>query len=217
MDAALGFLLGLPRPVLYAVLAVGSATENLLPPVPADTFILLGGFLAGRGRLDAWSVFGVTWAANVTSALAVYWIGHRYGRSFFEIGMGRRILHEGQLARMQGFYRRWGTHAIFLTRFLPGFRAVVPVFAGVSHQPPHKVALPLAAASAIWYGILVWLGATTARNLETLLAWLGGINRVFLVLALALAGLVAAWWWKTRHGGGGDEAGEGTDGGGSGG
>lgn len=212
METLLGLVTGFPSTVLYVALGAGSAVENLFPPVPADTFILLGGFLAGRGRLDAWTVFGVTWACNVASALGVYWIGHKYGRSFFETGAGRHILHEGQLQRMRTFYSRWGTPAIFLTRFIPGFRAVVPAFAGVSHQPFLPVALPLAVASALWYGVLVWLGATTARNLGTLVEWLSDANRILVGLALALAALVATWWWRTRHGGGGGRGKGGTAG-----
>lgn len=199
MDAVLSFVAGLPTALVYAVLGAGSALENILPPVPADTFILLGGFLAGRGRADAWLVFGVTWTCNVASALAVYWTGHRYGRSFFEVGMGRHILNGHQLGRVQRFYRRWGTPAIFLTRFLPGLRAVVPAFAGVTHRGFVSVALPLAAASAIWYGILVWVGATTARNLGTIVGWLESANRWLLAVALLIGAGVVAWWWRSRH------------------
>lgn len=199
MDTAVDLFLGLPPALLYALLGVGSALENLLPPIPADTFILLGGFLAGRGTLDPWIVFGITWGSNVLSALAIYGIGLRYGRSFFEAGAGRHVLHEGQLGRMRQFYRRWGHAAIFLTRFLPGLRAVVPAFAGVSHQPFLPVAVPLALASAIWYGLLVWIGASFGRNLSTLLGWLGDVNRVLLLLALVLAAAIGAWWYRTRR------------------
>ena len=153
----------------------------------------------------------MTWASNVASALAVYGLGHRYGRVFFEQGAGRHVLHEGQLDRMRDFYRRWGTYAIFLTRFIPGFRAVVPAFAGVSHQPFLSVAFPLVLASGIWYGVLVWLGAATGRNLGTLVGWLSSANRVLLLVAVVLAGGVGVWWWKTRRGrgkeGGGEEKG----------
>lgn len=199
MDTAVGLFLGLPPALLYALLGLGSALENLIPPIPADTFILLGGFLAGRGALDPWLVFAITWGCNVLSALAVYGLGLRYGRSFFETGAGRHVLHEGQLERMREFYRRWGHAAIFLTRFLPGLRAVVPAFAGVSHQPFLPVAVPLALASAIWYGLLVWIGATFGRNLSTMLGWLGDANRVLLLVALVLAAAIGAWWYRTRR------------------
>jgi membrane protein DedA with SNARE-associated domain len=46
-----------------------------------------------------------------------------------------------------------------VSRFLPAFRALVPVFAGVTRVPLRRVLLPLALASALWYGALVYLGA----------------------------------------------------------
>lgn len=200
MDAVLAFLSGLPPAVVYALLGAGAALENLLPPVPADTFVLLGGFLAGRtAAVDAWMVFLVTWGCNVASALAVYGVGHRHGRTFFEEGLGRKVLTPPQLRRMRRFYQRWGTPAIFLARFLPGLRAVVPAFAGVSHQPFLPVAVPVALASAIWYGVLVWLGATAGRNLDTLVGWLADTNRVLLAVALAVGVAVGVWWWRSRR------------------
>lgn len=195
----LGFLAALDPLVVYGMLGVGAALENIVPPVPADTFVLLGGFLAGRERADAWTVFTVTWLANVTSALAVYAAGLRYGRSFFAEGAGRYVLHQGQLRRIRAFYDRWGLAAIFFTRFLPGLRAVVPAFAGVSHQRFFPVAAPLVLASAIWYGLLVWLGATAGRNIETIWRWVQGTNRVLVVVAVLLATGASVWWYRTRH------------------
>lgn len=207
MRELLALFAGLPIELVYLLLGAGAALENIFPPVPADTFAALGGFLAGRGVLTPWVVFVVTWSANVVSALVVYWVGHRYGRTFFETGMGRYVLREHQLVRMQGFYRRWGTFAIFFTRFVPGLRAVVPAFAGVSDQPLLPVALPLAVASAIWYGVLVAAGVMAGRNLELLASWLGHVNTTLLVVATILFALVGWWWWASRHPD--DEGGEG--------
>lgn len=198
MDAVLQFFDALPPVLFYGVLALGAALENVFPPIPADTFVLLGGFLASAGAGDPRWVFVATWGANVASALLVYRLGHVYGRPFFEHGWGRRLLNERQLGLLSKFFGRWGTLAIFLTRFLPGFRAVVPAFAGVTHRRPREVVLPLMVASAIWYGLLVWIGAITEQNLDAILAWLSDTNRALLISAVVLAGGVAWVWFKTR-------------------
>lgn len=200
MSQLFHFVTSLAPALIYLLLGAGAAVENVIPPIPADTFVLLGGFLAALDRVDAWWVFLATWGANVGSALVVYGLGHRYGRPFFEQGWGQHLLNERQFARMRGFFDRWGFFAIFFTRFLPGFRAVVPVFAGVTHQPFVPVAVPLVAASALWYGGLVWVGATTGRNLDALLAWLEGVNRGLLAVAVVVALVLGVWWWRTRHG-----------------
>ena len=199
LNAIVTFLVGLPPLLIYGLMGVGAALENLVPPVPADTFVLLGSFLSARGPANPWIVWGVTWCCNVGSALAVYWIGHRYGRPFFVTGLGRHILNEHQLTRMRSFYLRFGASAIFLTRFLPGLRSVVPALAGVSHQPFLPVAVTVALASAIWYGALVWLGTIAGRNLEVIVARIQGTNLALLGVASVIGVGISWWWWRTRR------------------
>lgn len=200
MNTILSFLSAQGPILLYLLLGAGSAVENFFPPIPADTFVLLGAFLAAGGRADAWTVFFVTWLANTAAALLVYWTGHRYGRPFFQVGLGRFLLNPAQLRRLNVFYQRWGFPAIFFARFLPGLRAMVPVFAGVTRQRYPVVVIPVLVASGIWYGGLVWLGATAGRNLDAVRDWLAGANRVLLAVALVILGLLVWLWFRTRKG-----------------
>jgi membrane protein DedA with SNARE-associated domain len=189
----------LPPFLVYTLLGVGVALENVVPPIPADTVVVLGGFLSSQGSVQVRWVFLATWGANVASALVVYAVGFRYGPRFFQRDLGQWLLRPKQLERLHVFYGRWGRLAIFLTRFLPGFRAIVPVFAGVTRQSFIPVALPLALASAIWYGFLIWVGAAAGRNMEAILAWIAGVNRTSWAVAIGLSVLVAYWWYRSRR------------------
>ncbi len=188
-----------PGVVVYLGLGAGAALENVVPAVPADTFVLLGGLLAATGRLHAKWVFLATWVGNVAAALLMYRVGRKHGRVFFELGWGRHILNDAQMSRMERFYDRWGVFAVFFTRFLPGLRAVVPVFAGVTRQRFMTVALPLGLASAIWYGALVRLGVLAGENLGRVRGLVSNVNHVLLTVALLVGAVIAAWWWRTRH------------------
>lgn len=200
MADLLAALARLPYWLLLLILGAGAALENVVPPLPADTVVLLGAFLAAQGVAGAWVVFLVTWGANVASAFLVYLVARRKGLAFFRQGWGRFLLNRRQIAWLRGFHARWGVPAIFFSRFLPGVRAVVPVFAGVARQPFWSVALPLAGASAVWYGGLVVAGTLAGRNLQAILAALADVNRVLLWLAVALA-LLAGWgWFRSRQG-----------------
>jgi membrane protein DedA with SNARE-associated domain len=199
ITAVLGALMTLPPIVLYLLLGGGAAVENIAPPVPADTFVLAGAILAAEGAADPWLVFTVTWSFNVASAVAVYVVAWRYGTGFFKMPIARWLLREHQLEEIGSFYRKWGLPAIFFSRFLPAWRAMVPVFAGVSRASPWKVVPPMLVASALWYGILVYLGVIMARSLETLVERLGSINSVLLWIAVVVGAVVGVWWWRTRH------------------
>lgn len=199
MSAFLEWMSGISGPLLYLLLGVGAALENIVPAVPADTFVALGGLLSAVGSLSARWVFLSTWLFNVASALLVYRLSYRHGQSFFAAGWGRHLLRPHQMERMQRFYDRWGTPAIFLTRFLPGIRSIVPIFAGVTLQGWLPVGAPIALASAIWYGALVWLGAWAGQNLDRLAALLSNVNDVLLALAVVVTLFVSVWWWRSRH------------------
>jgi len=184
---------------MYAVLGVGAAVENVVPLIPADTFVLLGGFLAARGSASEGVVFLVTWTSNVLSALAVYAAAYFYGESFFKTRLGHYLLDPKQVGIVRRFYRRWGAAAIFYTRFLPGLRAVTPVFAGVIRQRPISVVLPLVLASGIWYGGLVWVGAFAGRNVDQLLRMQDRLNWVLASVAGVIVVLLAWWWLRSRR------------------
>jgi membrane protein DedA with SNARE-associated domain len=199
MGAALEFFHGLHPWAVYVVLGLGAAIENVLPPIPADTFVVLGGFLATQGRAAVVGVFLATWLANAGGALLVYEVGRRRGEAFFRSGSGRHLLSAGQLETVDRFYQRWGVAALVFTRFLPGLRAVVPVFAGVSKEPLRRVAPPILVASAIWYGALVWAGASAQGNIDEIEAWLSQANRGFLTVALVVIGALVVWWHRSRR------------------
>lgn len=199
MSAALDWLAGFPAWLVYVALGVGAGLENLIPPVPADTFVVVGGLLASRGTVHAGWALAIIWFCNVATALMVYGLGFRYGRGFFERRPGRLLLNPHQIKRIRRFYDRFGVWAIFLSRFLPGLRAVVPAFAGVSHLRVWVVAVPLAVASAIWYGALMWAGVFAGRNLARVEAWVQGTNRWLLAVTVVLVAAFSIWWWRTRR------------------
>lgn len=199
IQSILATLQSLPPALIYLLLGAGAAVENVIPPIPADTFVLLGGFLAERGRATISIVFIVTWVSNVASALVVYALARRWGRDFFAHKVGRFLLHPHQLEQIGVFYAKWGTLAILVSRFLPAFRAMVPVFAGVTHVSLPRVALPLAFASAAWYGGLIALGAAASRNWAAIIALFSRISGGLAVIAALLIAVVAVWWWRSRH------------------
>ena len=197
MTDLLHFLESLPAGPLYALIAALAAVENVFPPVPADTAVALGAFLAGRGIMDPWMVFGLTWTANVSSGAAVYALARRHGRALFQGVLGRRLFSDATIARIEEQYQRHGTWGIFLSRLLPVWRGLVMPFAGIARVPAWRAFIPLAAASALYYGALTFLITTLGTNLEDVLRLLKRVNTVLAGIAVAL--LLAAVLWTLRR------------------
>ncbi|MDB4948608.1 MAG: associated protein [Gemmatimonadetes bacterium] len=199
IDRLLQWMVGLPEALIYAVVGAFAALENVFPPVPADVVALFGGFLAGRGAANAWVTFLVVWLCNVTGAMTVYALGRRYGTAFFRNRVGSLILQPGQFARLSEFYARHGEKVIFISRFLPMFRAVVPIFAGTSKLGWVRTLVPLAVASGLWYGGIVYLGATAGRNWADIRRVVDASGHWLAVPAGILLVVFAWWWWHTRR------------------
>src|SRR5207247_9710442 len=94
----------------------------------------------------------------------------RYGRDFFKGPTGRRLLTPPVLAHIEAQYQRHGTYGIFVSRLLPVWRAVVPPFPEVAGLSAPRPLIPLALASALWYGLLPVLVATLGTNLYAVAA-----------------------------------------------
>jgi membrane protein DedA with SNARE-associated domain len=189
----LRFLESLPPGPLYGLIAALAAVENVFPPVPADMAVALGAFLAGRGVMDAWLVFAVTWTANVGSGAAVYALARRHGRALFQGVLGRRLFSDVTIARIEEQYRRHGTWGIFVSRLFPVWRGLVMPFAGIARVPPWRALVPLALASGLYYGALTLLVTTLGTNLEDVLRLLRRVNTVLGIVAVIALAAVAVW------------------------
>jgi membrane protein DedA with SNARE-associated domain len=196
LERLLAALASLPLVPTYLVLMALSALENVFPPVPADTAVALGAFLARRGEISVVPLVLLCWSANILSAAGTYALGRRHGRGFFRDGWGRKLMPPETLAALEEAYARWGTAGIFLSRFLPGLRAAVPPFAGIAGLSPARALVPAAAASLLWYTFLGSAGYALARNWEAVLALVTDTNRALGLAAVALAAVAAAWLWR---------------------
>ncbi len=199
LQTLIRWLVALPPGEVYAVIGALAAAENVFPPVPADTAVALGAFLSTAGAVSALDVFLITWVANVATATSVYLAGRTIGRSFFRGRIGRRLMHPRRLRRLETMYARYGTWGIFLSRFIPGVRGVVPPFAGVARLSFWRAVPPMAVASGLWYGVLVYLAATLIPRLDDVLAFVGAFNRVTLLAGALLVAAAGFFWWRRRR------------------
>jgi membrane protein DedA with SNARE-associated domain len=199
MSGLVDWLTSLPIGTLYLAIAVIAAIENFFPPVPADTIVALGAFLAARGQGTALGSLAATWVGNVGGAMVMYALGRRYGADRLE----RRLLGErgsAAEARVSTLYGRYGLAALFLSRFLPGIRAVVPPVAGALRVPATRAFAAIGLASALWYGLITYAGFYLGSDWESVLAMLRRYGTVAAIAAGAVLAVgLLAWWLRSRR------------------
>lgn len=207
MQGIFAWLLSLPLAALYATLGIVAAIENVFPPIPADTMVALGSFLAARGQGSVAGAFLATWIGNVAGAMATYAAGRRYGAARLE----RRLMGDragSAKARLERLYGRFGIAALFLSRFIPGIRAIVPPFAGALRIPPLRAGAAIGLASAIWYGLVSYLGYTVGADWPRLVALIKHDGTLAAVVAAAIVVTIGVGWWirarRTRDAAGSD-------------
>jgi membrane protein DedA with SNARE-associated domain len=193
----LDWFAGLPVAVLYPALAVLAALENVFPPLPTDTIVALGTWLAARGRGSALLAFLGTWAGNVAGAGAMYAVGRRHGAGWIHRRFPKLSNARGE-ERLQALYARYGIPALIASRFIPGVRAVVPPFAGALRVPALSAMLAMALASGIWYGFISYIAYRASSDWDSLVR---RIAHSGVVMAIVGAVVIAAGilWWLIRR------------------
>jgi membrane protein DedA with SNARE-associated domain/uncharacterized tellurite resistance protein B-like protein len=165
----------------------------VIPPVPSDAAVALGAFLSSHGVTTPVLVFAVTWTANLVGAAGVYLAAKRFGRSLFASPPGRRLLAPRSLAVIEREYLRFGIAGIFVSRFLPGIRAVVPPFAGLVGLGVVRTFVPMAVASAIWYGGITLVGAVIGAEWDRIMGLLASVNRTLAVITGVIVVAIVVW------------------------
>ena len=161
----------------------------------------LGAFLAARNpALSVWAVYAVTVVGNVGSAAGMYAAARTIGRRLVETRVGRRLVTPRALAALERVYQRHHLWGIFTSRFLPGYRAVVPPFAGLARLPARKALPPLAAASTLYYGLVVAVAYQLGSNWEAVRRFLGDLGIALGALAVAATTLLVWLLWRHRRG-----------------
>jgi len=192
------YLSGLPIGTLYFAIGVISAIENIFPPFPADAAVAFGSFLAARGKASPYSTFLVSWLGNLVGASLMYYVGRRYGSTAFMTRLERWAGKDAE-RRLMRLYDRYGIPALFISRFLPAVRAVVPPFAGAMRLPAIPVALAIASASGLWFAFITFVAYRAGSNWEVLYATIVRYGKIIGTSAFGVALIVAVTVYFLRR------------------
>jgi len=198
LDRLVGFISAYPPALIYLILFLGAFLENLIPPIPGDSLIVFGAYLAGRGVLNEAEAFVSMWLGSFLGSMLVYAVAYSRGRAFF-VARSPRIFSPERFAQAERWFERYGGKLILFNRFLPGVRCVIGISAGIGGVKPLRMALYVALGTLVWNGILVYAGILVGSNWKLILQILKTYNRVMMILLVLAACAGAAIWYRHRR------------------
>ena len=164
---------------------------------PGELAVVVGGVLAGRGRLELPVLMAVVWAAAAAGDLCGYALGRTAGRAFLLRHGGRVGVSEARLRVAERAFARHGAKAVVAGRFVGVVRALGPFAAGASGMPARRFVPADVAGAGLWAATFTGLGYVFADSLGELL---GALHRAQLGLGVALvAGLAAVVLVRRRR------------------
>lgn len=138
---------------------IAIAAENLFPPLPSEAILPMAGLAASRGSFALWEAILWTTVGSIVGALVLYGIG-----AWFGLERLRRIADRLPLMKVEdvdrtvAWFHRHGGAAVFFGRFIPIFRSLISIPAGVVHMPLWRFVLFTGAGSLIWNTIFILVG-----------------------------------------------------------
>jgi membrane protein DedA with SNARE-associated domain len=191
----LDWLAALPAAVLYLSLCAMAAAENVFPPLPTDTVVAFGTWLAARGAGSPLVAFLATWLGNIAGAAGMYVVGRRHGRAWMHRRFPQLADDRGE-ARLRSLYARYGLLALVVSRFIPGVRALVPPVAGALKVPPVSAIAAMGAASGVWYGVIAYIAYRAGADWEAVTLVITRSGRILALAACVLVIVVGVVWYR---------------------
>lgn len=111
------------------LIAMGEALFIVGLFVPSTVVLVGAGALAGLGKLDPLSIFLWTTLGAIAGDAISYWVGYFYKdrlRNVWPLSRYTSIMERGE-----AFFRLHGGKSVFIGRFVPGVKSVVPGIAGM--------------------------------------------------------------------------------------
>tara|TARA_B100000925_G_scaffold281825_1_gene254016 strand:+ start:52 stop:705 length:654 start_codon:yes stop_codon:yes gene_type:complete len=166
--------------IAYFVICFAMFLENIIPPIPSEVIMPLGGFLVFQGNLNFYVlvIFGLI--GTVLGSLPWYYLGRFLNEkklaSFVEskgkfLGINVKDFNKSKL-----WFDKYGVSLVFWGRLIPGIRTLISVPAGIELMPLKKFLVWTSLGSLIWVVLLSLAGYVFGENYRLIETYLDNLK-----------------------------------------
>jgi membrane protein DedA with SNARE-associated domain/membrane-associated phospholipid phosphatase len=160
---------------------------------PGETAVLVGGLVAGQGRISLAVLIAIVWGAAVLGDVTSFMLGRRLGRGWLLRHGARLKITEDKLVTVEGFFGRHGGATIVIGRFIGFVRPLAPFVAGASKFPLRRFVPYDVLGAGLWSATFCVLGYVFWRSFDRLTTYVSRGLFAFgtvIVIGAAIYGLI---------------------------
>ena len=180
--------------IAYLVISFAMFLENLIPPIPSEIIMPLGGFFVYKGDLNFYILIVFGLIGTVVGALPWYFLGKLLNEKKLSNFIDRKGKFVGislkDLDKSRLWFDKYGMLLVFWGRLIPGIRTLISVPAGIELMPINKFLIWTSLGSLIWVIFLTSAGYLFGENYEIIGVYIDNfkviLKPIFVILILYL-------------------------------
>lgn len=159
LAALIDAVIGLMDVIGPAGAGLAIALENLFPPLPSEAILPMAGIAAHDGAFGLWEAIAWTTLGSLLGALALYGLGAWLGLDRLRRTADRLpLVAVSDVDRTVAWFQRHGGKAVLFGRFVPIFRSLISIPAGVARMPLWRFGALTTAGSLLWNTAFILCG-----------------------------------------------------------
>ena len=168
--------------IAYLTICLAMFLENIVPPIPSEIIMPLGGFFVFKQKLNFyilvfWGLFG-----TILGSLPWYYLGRLVNEKKLSTFLDKRGKYLGitsnDLSKSKRWFDKYGVSLVFWGRLVPGIRTLISVPAGMELMPLRKFLIWTTLGSLIWIALLTYAGYVLGENYQIIETFLVEIKYV---------------------------------------
>jgi alkaline phosphatase len=168
--------------IAYLTICLAMFLENIIPPIPSEIIMPLGGFFVYQQKLNFYILVFWGLLGTILGSLPWYYLGKLVNEkklSKFLDKKGKFLgISSNDLIKSKRWFERYGTSLVFWGRLVPGIRTLISVPAGIELMPLRKFLIWTTLGSCIWVALLTYAGYFFGEKYQIIETYLDQIKYV---------------------------------------
>ena len=152
----------------YLTIFLAMFLENIIPPIPSEIIMPLGGFFVYQQKLNFYILVFWGLLGTIAGSLPWYYLGRLVNEkrlSNFLDDKGKYLgITSNDLAKSKRWFDKYGVSLIFWGRLVPGIRTLISVPAGIELMSLRRFLIWTTLGSLIWVALLTYAGYVFGEN-----------------------------------------------------